>query len=67
MIFPISRLLVSLPSTNFPVFVTIPSLILITWIMYGLLPIFRISDMFLICCWTREASNATNMERVKTL
>lgn len=43
------------------------SLVVITWIMYGLLPIFRISDMFLICCWTREASKATNMERVKTL
>ena len=38
-----------------------------TWIMWGLLPIFRISDMFRICCCTREASKATSMESVKTL
>lgn len=38
-----------------------------TWIMWGLLPIFRISDMFRICCCTRDASKATSMESVKTL
>lgn len=38
-----------------------------TWIMWGLLPIFRISDMFRICCCTREASKATSMDSVKTL
>lgn len=39
----------------------------LTWIVCGLLPIFRISDMFRICCCTRDASKATSMDSVKTL
>ena len=40
---------------------------ILAWMKYGFMPIFRISFRFLNCCWTNVASNVTSITKVKTL